>query len=278
MLREADREDQLAELRLQQKNSTAKAAAVPASNSLPGVFASNPSTGISGGTAAQTPVAPAANNALAMNAAKNPSAPEPAAAGQPVAKTPSPAEEMPAFVPAPKSLVSSTAATQVAAVNTNLASDAGATLTSMTAKPIEAAITPINTKGRSAQLTFGPADQSMKIGETRRFAVDVKSDVPLAMAIVALRFDPKVVKVKAVGLEGSRAMLTQSTDPSGVCLISISNLSSLMAPGTLIYIDVEGLALGDAGLLFDKDSSHLIAIDARDLGVEVTPARATVKQ
>ena len=278
MLREADREDQLAELRLQQKNSTAKAAAVPASNSLPGVFASNPSTGVSGGTAAQTPAAPAANNAVAINAAKNPGAPEPVAVGQPAAKTPSPAEEMPAFVPAPKSLVSSTAATQVAAVNTNLASNAGATLTSMAVKPIDAALTPITTKGRSAQLTFGPADQSMRVGETRRFAVDVKSDVPLAMAIVALRFDPKVVKVKAVGLEGSRAMLTQSTDPSGVCLISISNLSSMMAPGTLIYVDVEGVAVGDAGLLFDKDSSHLIAIDARDLGVEVTPARATVKQ
>jgi hypothetical protein len=185
---------------------------------------------------------------------------------------------MPAFVPAPKSLVSSTAATEVAAVNTNLTSDARATLTSMTAKPIDAAITPISTKGRSAQLTFGPADQSMKVGESRRFALDVKSDVPLAMAIVALRFDPKVVKVRAIGLDGSSAMLTQSTDASGVCLISISNLSSRMAPGTLIYIDVEGVGVGDAGLLFDKDSSHLIAIDARDLGVEVMPVRATVKQ
>ncbi len=71
----------------------------------------------------------------------------------------------------------------------------------------------------------------MKVGETRRFALDVKSDVPLAMAIVALRFDPKVVKVKAIGLEGSSAVLNQSTDPSGVCLISISNLSSSMAAG-----------------------------------------------
>ena len=276
MLREADREDQLAEMRLQKKNSTAKAAEGHSTASLPGVFPSNPSTGVPGGTVAQAPVAPAANNSVAMNVAKDSSA-VPSAAGQPAARTPSPAEEMPAFVPAPKSLVSSTAATEVAAVNTNLTSDARATLTSMTAKPIDAAITPI-TKGRSAQLTFGPADQSMKLGESRRFALDVKSDVPLAMAIVALRFDPKVVKVRAIGLDGSSAMLTQSTDASGVCLISISNLSNMTGPGTLIYIDVEGIGLGDAGLLFDKDSSHLVAIDARDLGVEVTPARATVKQ
>ena len=278
MLREADREDQLAEMRLQQKNSTARAAEVPASNSLPGVFPSNASKGVSGGAVAQTNVAPAANNAVAMNVGKNSGAAEPAATGQPAAKSPSPAEEMPAFVPAPKSLVSSTAANEVAAVNTNLTSDARATLTSMSAKPIDAAISPISPKGRAAQLTFGPADQSMKVGESRRFALDVKSDVSLAMAIVALRFDPKVVKVKAIGVDGSSAMLTQSTDPSGVCLISISNLSNMGAPGTLIYIDVEGIGLGDAGLLFDKDSSHLIAIDARDLVVEVTPARATVKQ
>jgi hypothetical protein len=276
-MREADREDNLAELRLQKRNSTAKAAE-PHSNSLPGVFPSNPSTGVSSGAVAQTPVAPAANNAVATNVAKNPGVGEPAAAGQPAARTPSPAEEMPAFVPAPKSLVSSTAATEVAAVNTNLTSAARATLTSMTPKPIDASISPISAKGRNAQLTLGPPDQSMKVGETRRFALDVRSDIPLAMAIVALRFDPKVVKVKAVGLDGSSTMLTQSTDASGVCLISISNLSSMVAPGTLIYIDVEGIAIGDAGLLFDKDSSHLIAIDARDLGVEVTPARATVKQ
>jgi general secretion pathway protein D len=279
MMREADREEQLADLRLQQKNSNAKTAAVPAANSMPGVFPSNPSTGVAGGTVAQTPVAPAANNAVAMNDAKNSGAEPPAAgAAQTAARTPSPAEEMPAFVPAPKSLVSSTAATEVAAVNTNLTSDARATLTSMSPKPIEAAINPISAKGRSAQLTFGPADQSMKVGETRRFALDVKSDIALAMAIVALRFDPKVVKVRAIGIEGGGATLTQSTDGSGVCLISISSLKGMMGPGTLIYIDVEGIGLGDAGLTFDKESSHLIAIDARDLAVEVTPARATVKQ
>jgi hypothetical protein len=277
MLREADREDQLAELRLQQKNANVKVAEAHPSASLPGVFPSNPSTSVSGGTVAQTPVAPAANNAVATNVAKNTSA-EPAAAGQPAATTPNPAEEMPAFVPAPKSLVSSTAATEVAAVNTNLTSDARASLTSMSAKPIDAAIRPISPKGRAAQLTFGPADQSMKVGETRRFALDVKSDVPLAMAIVALRFDPKVVKVRAIGLDANHAILTQATDASGLCLISISNLSNMTGSGTLIYLDVEGIGLGDAGLLFDKESSLLVAIDGRDLGVEVTPARATVKQ
>ena len=282
MLREADREDQLAEFRLQQKNSNAKA--TPSSSS-PGVFG-NAQNNLAGQSSAKAPAynpapapattvsVPAANDAVAMN----PSNQQTTSGSQQTAKAQNSGEELPAFVPAPKSLVSSSAATEVAAVNTNLNSDARATLTSMSAKPIDAAISPINPKGRGAQLILGPADQSMKVGESRRFALDVKSDVPLALAIVALRFDAKVVKVRAVGIDGSGAAVTQSTDASGVCVISISNLSGMTGPGTLIYIDVEGVGPGDAGLLFDQASTHLVAIDARDLGVDVTPARATVKQ
>jgi hypothetical protein len=118
----------------------------------------------------------------------------------------------------------------------------------------------------------------MRVGETRRFTLDVKSDVPLSLAIVALRFDPKVVKVKAVGLEGSAAIFNQSTDASGVCLISISSLSGMTGPGALLYIDVEGIATGDSGLTLDSGSSHLVATDARDLGVGVSAVRAIVKQ
>jgi len=277
MLRESDREDQLAEFRRQQKNTTANTTAkvteAPPSALSPGVFPASPATTVPSGRVAQTTTRPV-NETVAVN-----SGTQPAPAGsQQTAKVPNAGEELPAFVPAPKSLVSNSAATEVAAVNTNLNSDARATLTSMSAKPIDSTISPISPKGRSAQLSLGPADQSMKVGETRRFALDVKSDVPLALGIVALRFDPKVVKVRAVATNGSGATVTQSTDASGVCLISISSLGGMTGPGTLIYIDVEGVGLGDAGLLLDRDATRLVATDARDLGVDVTPVRATVKQ
>ena len=283
MIREADREDQLAEFRKQQKNATAGAALPPSS---PSVFPTRPSTGVATGVASArvepagptgtTPVAgESAATSVALNLTVDPPAP---AVSQPVAKLQTPAEEMPAYVPAPKSLVSSMGLTELAAVNPSSTSDARATLTSLSAKPIDAAINPLSAKGRSAQLELGPTDQNMRIGETRRFALDLKSDLPLMLAIVALRFDPKIVKVRAVGVDGSNVSFTQSTDASGVCLISISNLGGMTGPGTLIYIDVEGLGLGDAGLLLDQSSSHLVATDARDLGVEVTPVRATVKQ
>ena len=275
MLREADREDQLAEFRLQQKNRTAVATEAPSS---PGVFPSNVATNAPSARLAQTPTTPAANDAVATNLKMNSDAQPTTAGSQPVAREQHPAEELPAFVPAPKSLVSSSAATEVAAVNANLNSAARATLTSLSAQPIDAVIGPISTKGRSAQLSLGPPDQSMRVGETRRFALDVKSETPLALGIVALRFDPKVVKVRAVGIADGGVTFTQSTNASGVCLISISGLGGITGPATLIYIDVEGVGLGDAGLLLDRDSAHLVAADARDLAVEVTPARAIVKQ
>jgi general secretion pathway protein D len=258
MLREADREDALAELRKQQRNAaTAKAAASNVVEIVP--INSN--------------AAPASNQTVAVNSTS------PAATGTQTVADRNPQEELPAFVPAPKSLVSSTAATEVAAVNTNLRNEAAATLTSLAAKPIDAALTPITTRGRTAQVNLTPADQSMKVGETRRFALDLKADVPLALAIIALRFDPKIVKVRAVAQDGTSTgvSFTQSTDAAGVCLISISNLSSLKGSGTLLFVDVEGIGSGDTGLLLDKTSTHLVATDALDLSVELTPIRAIVK-
>jgi len=312
MLREADREDQLAELRLQQKNATAGLTQAPSS---PGVFASNtpaatnsavaqtnePAAANNAAPAVTTTTGPAGSDAVALNSSAPQSTTSTTPTTQPMttvtpqtAKAPAPAEELPAYVPAPKSLVSNNAAKEVAAVNTNLNSDARAVLTSL-AKPIESSIGPISgltsTNLRSAQLSLTPGDQSMRVGESRRFALELKSDVSLALAVIALRFDPKVVRVR-VSSAGSLlanekdsksvgASFTQSLDASGVCLISISNLSgaaSLKGAGTLLFIDVEGIGLGDAGLLLDQGATHLVATDARDLAVELLPARAAVKQ
>jgi hypothetical protein len=75
--------------------------------------------------------------------------------------------------------------------------------------------------------------------------------------------------------------LTQSIDETGVCLVSISNLNgvaSIKGEGVLLFIEVEALGPGDAGIIFAKEAMHFVATDARDVGVEVSPVRATVKQ
>jgi general secretion pathway protein D len=296
MLREADREDQLAEWRLQQKDSTARATA-PAS--APGVFPNSVTPTVTN-VVAQNTGAAAANNTTPAKASATGNAPVSTdtialssgaqAAPQKTAATPAPAEELPAYVPAPKSLVSNTAATEVAAVNTSLTGDVHAVLTSLT-KPIESAVRPVVMGARTAQLSLSPVEQSMKVGETRRFALELKSDLSPALAVIALRFDPRVVKMRVISAGslfanaqvGSTAGLSfsQSVDASGVCLISLSNpggATALGGGGALLFIEVEGVGLGDAGLRLDKDSINLVGADARSLAVEVVPVRASVKQ
>jgi hypothetical protein len=173
-------------------------------------------------------------------------------------------------------------------VNTNLTGDAHATLTSL-AKPIETAITPVKTPARAAQIALTSSDETMKVGEKRQFSLMVNSDTALALAVVALRFDPKVITVRAISagpllanvIKEPGASFTQSIDASGLCLISFSNLNgvaSIKGAGTLLFIEVEALAAGDTGLVLDKGSMRLLGTDARDVALDVVPVRASVKQ
>lgn len=268
MLRESDREEQLAEWRLQLRNAAAAKNAELAKNSPAAPVAIDP---------AATPLQ--VSGPVAQTVAKDTVAQATPNVVQPGVPT-GQVEELAAFVPAPKSLVSNRAAAEVAAVNTNtsLNGDARATLISLPGTR------------RTAQMQLTPGEQVMKVGEKRRFALELKSDVSLAMAMVALRFDPKVVRVTGVTAgtmlgggagKGTIPSLTQSIDPTGVCLISISSLNgaaAMQGAGTLVFIDVEAVGVGDAAFAFESGAMHLVATDARDVAIEALPARAVVKQ
>jgi len=196
-------------------------------------------------------------------------------------------EELPSFVPAPKPLISEKAASDVAALNPSAAGAQNAVLTAAP-KPAETFFdTKLNAK-RVAQLSFLPGEESLKLGERRRYAIQLNSEIPLSLALLALRFDPKVVKVHAVtagSLLGTPAdaapLFTPSIDVSGVCLISISSLNGKMSfggSGPLIFIDVEAIGAGNASLVFDKERLHLVATDAKDVVSELVQGTATVKQ
>jgi hypothetical protein len=196
-------------------------------------------------------------------------------------------EELPSFVPAPKSLISDQAAANVATVNTGTAGTENAVLTSLP----KATETSLDTKvpgPRVAQLSLVPDGPVMKIGEKHRYAIQLNSDVPLSLALVALRFDPKVVKVNAVSAgnllsaTGDAApLVTPVIDASGACVISITSRygkSPFKGSGPLLFIDVEAIGVGDASLMFDKDTLHLVASDARDVTSQLIQGTATVKQ
>jgi hypothetical protein len=128
----------------------------------------------------------------------------------------------------------------------------------------------------------------LKVGEKRRYAVQLNSEVPLSMALVALQFDPKVVKVHAL-TAGSVLPNSGETVPTftpvidstaGRCLISIASngKASFGGSGPLLFIDIEAIGEGDASLMFVKETLHVVAADSRDIRSEIVQGTATVKQ
>lgn len=195
-------------------------------------------------------------------------------------------EELPSYVPAPKSLISDQAAANVATVNPG-SGGTNAVLTSMP-KATETSLDTKTSATRVAQLSLIPTGDVLKVGEKRRYAIQLNSDVPLSLALVALRFDPKVVKVHAV-TAGSILPNSGDTVPSftpvidstaGRCLISITSngKASFGGSGPLLFIDIEAIGEGDASLMFVKETLHVVAADSRDITSQIIQGTATVKQ
>src|SRR6266508_2246845 len=281
LIREADHDDQLAAARRLPRNANV---VLPDREPEPFSPAKTEDLARNNQPNTQTVAAtPTITNTVATNTSG--AGPRQATPVPSLVKTQSPAEELPAFVPAPKSMVSSQSAAALAAVNTSDAGIANATLTSLP-RPIETAVTSVSRRTRLAQLSLAPTNEVLKLGEKRRLAIAVKTDVPLGLAVLALHFDPNVVRIQAVSpgnlfSPGNMPSLTQSIDQSGVCLVSISSLSgasALKGAGALIYIDIEGVAAGDAGLLFDKDTMHFVGVDAHDVTLDLIQGHTTVKQ
>jgi hypothetical protein len=176
----------------------------------------------------------------------------------------------------------------VAAVNTGTAGTQNAVLTSLP-KATEASLEAKPAAGtRVAQLSFLPQGDVMKIGEKRRYAIQLNADVPLSLALVALKFDPKVVKVNAITAgsilptTGEAApLITPVIDPSGSCVITITSRygkAPFNGSGPLLFVDLEAVGAGDASLTFVKETLHFVATDARAVTSQVTQGTATVKQ
>ncbi len=270
MIRDADREDQIAAARVLPTNVMMQLPDAP-------MIKATGETAMQNTTPANLPPPAGAYAFVPAPGEKKPVT---------VANT-KPMEELPSFVPAPKSLISDQAAANVATVNTG-AGTQNAVLTSMP-KASETSLEPKTSATRVAQLSLLPTGDVLKVGEKRRFAVHLNSDVPLNLALLALRFDPRVVKVHGLSA-GSILPASGETAPlftpvidstAGTCLISISSLNgkaSFRGSGPLLFIDIEAIGEGNASLVFVKETLHLVATDARDITSEIVQGMATVKQ
>jgi general secretion pathway protein D len=297
MIREADREEQIAAARALPRNATIQLPDAPLEVAKP-VNATQTSAAntnpVATNPAATAPAATAPNpNPTSATVAQNTN-PQPTvpSSGAPPAKSTA-VEDLPSYVPAPKSLISDSAAAAVATVNPGAAASQNAVLTSIPkSTDTSLAPKPLDTKlgsGRVAQLSLLQGDDVLKVGEKRRIAIQLNSDVPLSLALLTLKFDPKVVKVHAVTAgsllsslaEDATPLFTPSIDAKGVCMISISSLNgkaSFKGSGALLFIDLEAIGAGDAALAFVKETLHLVATDARDITSEIVQGTATVKQ
>ena len=281
MIIESDREEQLANARRLPRNAVVNLPDIEPPPFSPAAGApGRQQTAVNNAGSAGNSTAPALMQNTAATSTQSTVATNTQAPSAPASEAKATIEELPAYVPAPKSMVSGRSAEQLALVNTAQ----NAALTS-SPKPIEtSAILPIKA-GPKAQMTLTGGIAPLKVGEKRQIAIELATDTPVGLAVLMLRFDPKVVKVTAINPgtllpAGHTASLTQSVDPKGVYMFSLSTFNGatpLRGGGSLVLIQIEAIAAGDPAFSFDPQSLRLITPDARDITVEVLPVRGSVK-
>ena len=135
------------------------------------------------------------------------------------------------------------------------------------------------------ELGLSPDQSEMRVGEKRQVALGVRTGAPLGLAVLTLRFDPRVVKINSVAPGGLFAnaktapALTQSVDQNGMLLVSLTPAagSPVNGEGVLLNIEFEAVAGGDSLLAFDLANVHLVASDGRNILLQVEPVKLTVK-
>ena len=148
------------------------------------------------------------------------------------------------------------------------------------------------TDARSDELAAGVVDLSlspepgeMRVGEKRQLSLLVRTGAPLGLALITLRFDPRVIKVNSVSAGSIFAnattapTLTQSIDEHGMLLVSLTPAagSALTGEGKLLNLDVEATGVGDAALAFDLANIHIVAKDGRPTTLQIEQGHLAVK-
>jgi general secretion pathway protein D len=135
------------------------------------------------------------------------------------------------------------------------------------------------------ELSLTSDQAELQVGAKRQLALQVKSDAPLGLAVITLRFDPSVLKISGVSAGSLFAnaknppTVTQSVDEHGMILLSIvpASGSPITADGVLLNLEVQGVSAGDSALSFDLANVHLVAGDGRTLTVQIEPIKLMVK-
>ncbi|MEP6705884.1 MAG: secretin N-terminal domain-containing protein [Pyrinomonadaceae bacterium] len=138
-----------------------------------------------------------------------------------------------------------------------------------------------------AELNLALGKEEMGVGEKRSLSIELKSDAPLGLAVIMLRFDPNVIKINNVSpgsmFAGAKTppVIIRSVDDKGMLLVSIApgaGSQGLSGQGALLQLDVEALCAGDSAFTLDPGNVHLVAADGRSLMLQMGQSHLTVKQ
>jgi general secretion pathway protein D len=235
-------------------------------------------------TPAQTASAQPAESNRTNVAVQNDGVPQPKSAA--ISNSPAPVEQKTDVTSAVKSLVSET---NVSTTSLNAKQEVSvAPPTEQAAVKTDSTLPgpkSIESAPNLIELSLSADQNDLKVGEKKQLSLHVKSDAPLGLAVITLRFDPKVLKISGISAGSLFAnarnapTVTQSIDENGMVLLSITPAASspIVADGTLLNLDVEAITAGDAGLTFDLSNVHLVASDGRTLTVQIEPIKLTVK-
>jgi len=299
MLRETDHEDHLAEV------AAARVAArkIPTNVVVQLPDAEPPPAYIA------APKALAANDALAANKAPAKSAAEPTTTKVPTVPAVVPAEtkDIATNMPAPIDASITTPSYvkrpgDLPSALKSLSGQSGSNSTAYAPAPQEAALAPVaqnliplaeprikpevdvEAAKRIVELSVIQQLPEMRKGEKSSAAVVMKSDGSLGLAVISLRFDPKVLKVAGVAAgalfagAGTAPTISKSIDENGMLVISIGAGSNLMTgQGEILRIDFEAVGPGNGAINFDAGNVHLIATDGRSLVLQLSQGNLTVK-
>jgi general secretion pathway protein D len=299
MLRDAERDEQFAaRVASRQTPQTRKDLVVPAANPMTYAPASAIATNQNAGDANKT-----SGSATAQVTAPNVSAQNPpavlTAANKPAnadanESLPQPKSDVPGQ---PQSVDVASALKNIVSPKTNVAE---ISLTAKSEPNMTGTVEQLAPKSEKIDITASPNppatsltelritsdNNEIVVGEKRQIAVEFKSEAPLGLAVVTLRFDPHVIKINGVSAgkifadAKTAPALTQSTDQNGMLLVSLAPAagSTMRGEGGLLNLDIEALNAGDSGLAFDLANVHLVAADGRSTTLELRPVTLTVKK
>ena len=146
---------------------------------------------------------------------------------------------------------------------------------------------PDNEAATIVSLGLGPENQEMRVGEKRILPVELKSEAGLGLAVITLKFDPRIIKINGISAgslfaEAKNApVISQSVDDKGMVLLSIApgpGSKAIIGDGALLQIEIEAIGAGDSAVNFDAGNVHLVAADGRALVLQLGQSHLVVKQ